>query len=134
MNQRLERLEKFRIDYRAKIAKWYRGPIHVLVIYAIGLSALWFYWTHLKDVKGIEFLIIPPTILFCNVMEWVMHTFTMHRCVKGLKTIYERHTLNHHRFFEHDRMTFDTTRDYRIIFFPPFALMTLIILSSLPAL
>ena len=117
--ERLERLEKFRLEYRAKIGNWYSGPVHLFVIYAIGITALWFFQRHLREVTAWEYLIIPPTFLFCNVMEWVMHMYTMHRPVKGLFTIYDRHTLNHHRFFEHDHMTFDTTRDYRIVFFHP---------------
>ena len=47
--------------------------------------------------------------------------------------IYKRHTLAHHQFFTHIEPTIDNTRDFRIVFFPPYALVAFMALSLPPA-
>jgi hypothetical protein len=47
--------------------------------------------------------------------------------------IYKRHTLAHHQFFTDVEPSFDNSRDFRIVFFPPYALVTFIALSIPPA-
>ena len=44
--------------------------------------------------------------------------------------IYNRHTLAHHQFFTQDAPYHDTTRDYRIVFFPPYALIAFLVMAS----
>src|SRR2546430_7459817 len=63
-----------------------------------------------------------------------MHRFIMHRPVKGLMGIYKRHTLAHHQFFTDHEPRIDTPRDFRITFFPPYALTTFICMSAAAAL
>src|SRR5215467_5243121 len=55
----------------------------------------------------------------------------MHRPVniKGLRTIYERHTLNHHQFFTDEEMRFRDPKDWRVTVFPPYALVVFILMS-----
>jgi hypothetical protein len=48
--------------------------------------------------------------------------------------IYKRHTLAHHQFFTDHEPTIDTARDFRITFFPPYALTTFICMSAAGAL
>ena len=43
--------------------------------------------------------------------------------------IYNRHTLAHHQFFTNVEPTIDNTRDFRIVFFPPYALVAFMALS-----
>jgi hypothetical protein len=54
----------------------------------------------------------------------------MHRPRAGLMGIYKRHTLAHHQFFTEGEPFHDTTRDYRIVFFPPYALIAFLVLAS----
>jgi hypothetical protein len=63
-----------------------------------------------------------------------VHKYVMHRPVniKGLRAVYERHTLNHHQFFTDDEMRFRDHKDWRVTVFPPYALVVFI-LMSLPA-
>ena len=55
----------------------------------------------------------------------------MHRPVniKGLRAIYERHTLNHHQFFTDEEMRFRDHKDWRVTVFPPYALVVFILMS-----
>jgi len=48
---------------------------------------------------------------------------------KGLRAIYERHTLNHHQFFTDEEMRFRDHKDWRVTVFPPYALVVFILMS-----
>ena len=80
-----------------------------------------------------EFLVIPFAFCVSNVFEWWIHRYIMHRPVKGFMGIYKRHTLAHHQFFTNVEPTFDNSRDFRIVFFPPYALVAFMALSMPPA-
>ena len=119
----------FRADYRPRISPWYNGWLHVAVIYAIGGAALWYFIPHIHSPAWTDWLIVPLTVLATNVFEWWIHRFVMHRPVKGFMGIYRRHTLAHHQFFTDKEPTLDDQRDFRITFFPPYALITFIAMS-----
>ncbi|MGA6929728.1 MAG: sterol desaturase family protein [Pseudolabrys sp.] len=124
----------FRQEYRSRIIGWYDGYFHIAIIYAMGAAAFYVYVQHIHNVSWIEWLTVPLTFLFTNVFEWAVHKYIMHRPVniKGLRAIYERHTLNHHQFFTDDEMRFRDHKDWRVTVFPPYALVVFI-LMSLPA-
>lgn len=129
-----DRQVKFRQEYRSRIAGWYDGYVHVVVIYAMGGAALYIYLQHIANVQWWEWLTIPLTFLLCNTFEWWIHKYVMHRPIniRGLRAIYERHTLNHHQFFSDEEMRFRDHKDWRVTFFPPYALVVFI-LMSIPA-
>jgi hypothetical protein len=129
-----KRQEAFRADYRPRVSPWYSGWLHVAVIYAIGGLALAYYIPHIHRPSLLEWSIVPLTLIATNVFEWWIHRFVMHRPIKGFMGIYRRHTLSHHQFFTETVATIDDSRDFRITFFPPYALVTFIAMSVPPAL
>ena len=129
-----KRQAEFRADYRPRISPWYSGTLHVVVIYAIGIAALIYFIRHIHNPSWAEWLVVPAVFLACNLFEWWIHKYVMHRPVAGFMGIYRRHTLAHHQFFTDAEPTIDTTRDFRITFFPPYALVTFIAMSIPPAL
>ena len=120
----------FRTAYRAQIAPAYQGLVHVALIYAIGGAAIWYCARHIHAPTFLEWLVVPATILFANVFEWFLHAQIMHRPRAGLMGIYKRHTLAHHQFFTEHEPYHDDTRDYRIVFFPPYALIAFLVMAS----
>ena len=126
-----ERQAGFRRAYRSQIAGWYNGYLHILVIYTIGLTAIYVYVQHTSSIIWWEWFTVPVVILLCNLFEWYLHQNVMHRLVKvtGLRAIYERHTLNHHQFFTDGEMRFRDQKDWRVTVFPPYALVIFILLS-----
>jgi len=94
----------FRQEYRSRIIGWYDGYLHIVIIYAMGAAAYYVYVAHIHNVTWLEWLTVPLTFLFTNLFEWAVHKYVMHRPVniKGLRAVYERHTLNHHQFFTDD--------------------------------
>ena len=110
-----ERQKAYRATYRERINGWYNGFLHVAIIYAIGGLAMFYYAAHLEAIAWWEWLIVPVTFLACNIFEWALHTYVMHRPLRfpGLRAVYNRHTLTHHQFFTDDEMRFADQRDWR---------------------
>ena len=128
-----DRQAVFRADYRARIAPAYWGWAHVALIFVLGAAAIWVCARHVTQPAWYEWLVIPVAFCVSNVFEWWIHKYVMHRPVKGLMGIYNRHTLAHHEFFTDVEPAFDSTRDFRIVFFPPYALVAFMALSLVPA-
>ncbi|MBW4091263.1 MAG: fatty acid hydroxylase family protein [Proteobacteria bacterium] len=124
----------FRADFRARIARAYSGWAHVALIFAIGAGAIFVAARQIAHPAWYDFLVIPAAFAVSNVFEWWIHRYVMHRPVRGLMGIYNRHTLAHHQFFTDVEPGFDSSRDFRIVFFPPYALVAFIALSLPPAL
>ena len=111
--------ERFRERYRAAhIPARYSGPLHLAGTVAITAAVLALAIHGLDDVRPLEWLTIPAAFLYANLVEYLGHRFVMHRRVPGFGLVFERHTLQHHRFFTHENMRFDSTRDYRAVLFP----------------
>ena len=129
-----ERQRKYRATYRERVAGWYNGWLHVVLIYVIGFTALYVYIANIHDPEWWEWLTIPAVFLLANFFEWSVHRYIMHRPsnVPVLRAIYTRHTLMHHQFFTEEEMRFADHQDWRVTFFPPYALVVFT-LMSIPA-
>ncbi len=123
----------FRAAYRAQVAPLYHGLVHVALIYLIGAAAFWYAAVHMHQPLWTDWLIIPATALFANVFEWFLHKEVMHKPRRGLMGIYKRHTLAHHQFFTDHEPFHDDTRDFRIVFFPPYALIAFLVMATASA-
>ena len=131
LNSDDEKLIKFRSNYREKIDGWYNGFLHVFIIYSIGFLLLCFYIMNISDLKNIELLIVFFTFLVCNIFEWSLHKYVMHRPQNfpGARAIYSRHVQQHHQFFSKEEMRFAGPHDWRVTFFPPYALIIFTFMS-----
>jgi hypothetical protein len=121
-----ERQRKFREQYRADISPLYNGLVHITVMYAAGIAAIWYCVSQMQGARW-EWLLAIPVFLAGNFVEWFMHRYVMHKRIDvfALRAIYERHTRQHHQYFTDIEPTIDTTREFRIVFFPWRVLITL---------
>ncbi len=122
-----ERQRRFRQEYQAGISPAYNGLVHVGVMYAAGLAVIGFSLSQMQGATW-EWLLVVPVFFFSNLFEWWIHKYVMHRLIDvwALRAIYDRHTRQHHQYFTDNEMTVDSTREFRIIFFPWRALATFI--------
>jgi hypothetical protein len=114
-----ERQRRFRDQYKAAISPYYSGFVHIGVMYGVGIAAI--LWSLGRLVNpGWEWLIVIPVFLGGNLFEWAMHRYVMHRLIDvfALRAIYDRHTRQHHQYFTDNEATIDSTREFRIVFFP----------------
>ncbi len=126
-----ERQRLFREDYQAQISPAYNGLVHIGVMYAAGVAAIAWSVSRMQDASW-EWLLVIPIFAFSNWFEWWFHKNVMHRLVDvwALRAVYERHTRQHHQYFTENVMTVDSTREFRIIFFPWRALATFIAMGA----
>ncbi len=114
-----ERQRKFRETYRAQIGAMYSGFSHVGVMYAVGISLIWYCVSQLQGATWAWLMVIPVAIAG-NLVEWAMHKYVMHRLIDvfALRAIYDRHTRQHHQYFTDTEYTINSVREFRIVFFP----------------
>ena len=124
---------EFRAEYRANIATWYNGWGHLLCIFIPGGAVIAYCIYNIHDPKLLELLMAMPILVFYNFSEWWLHTNAMHRPIKGLggalMPVYHRHTHQHHQYFTAQVMTYDANREWRIVLFPPYALLIFMLLT-----
>src|SRR5476651_876473 len=126
-----DRQIQFRKDYMAEIHPMYNGLLHIGVMYLVGTSAIAFCLSRMQNATW-EWLLVLPVFFFSNLFEWWIHKYVMHRLVDvwALRAIYDRHTRQHHQYFTSNEMTVDSTREFRIIFFPWRALFTFMAMGA----
>jgi hypothetical protein len=131
-----ERQRKYRETYRQRVAGWYNGWLHIALIYIIGFTALYVYLANLHDLRWWECLVVPVVFMFANFFEWWIHRYVMHRPSNFpmFRAIYSRHTMMHHQFFTDQEMRFADHHDWRVTFFPPYALVVFTFMSIPPAI
>ncbi len=115
-----EAVARFRADYRDReIAPGYQGSLHLLFTFGMGTIALVACLLQLRDVSALQWLTVPAALAYANLVEYLGHRHPMHRPFRGLGLVYRRHAGQHHRFFNHQAMSIDDTRDLRAVLFPP---------------
>lgn len=114
-----ERQRRFREKYRSEISPRYNGFVHIGVMYAAGIASIWWCVARMQGATW-EWLLVVPVAIAGNFIEWGMHMFVMHRLrdVFAVRSIYDRHTRQHHQYFTDNDVTIDTVREFRIVFFP----------------
>ena len=114
-----DRQRQFREKYVSEISPYYNGLFHIAVMYTAGIASIWWCVTRMQGATW-EWLLIIPVAIGGNFVEWGMHKFVMHRLrdVFAVRSIYDRHTRQHHQYFTDNDPTISTVKEFRIVFFP----------------
>lgn len=114
----------FRDAYRAaEIGPRYTGAGHFALTSVVSLAVIGVAVARLSHVTPFEWLTLPATFLFANLVEYLGHRGPMHHRRRGLGLLHERHTRQHHQFFVHDAMSLESSRDLKMVLFPPVMLV-----------
>ena len=127
-----DRQSRFRTSYLESISPWYKGLVHVGIMYSAGITAILWCVRQLTSPSW-EWLLIIPIAVAGNFVEWGMHMHVMHRLknVFALRAIYDRHTRQHHQYFTDNDASIHSIREFRIVFFPWRVLLVLGLASAL---
>ena len=126
-------VDAFRAAYRGtEIPPRYSGRAHLAFTSVATLAVVGGCLAQLSAVSAWEWLALPAVFLYANLAEYWGHRGPMHRPWRGLRSIYTRHTLQHHRFFTREAMAFDGPRDYRAVLFPPLLILFFLGAMALP--
>ncbi len=126
-------LAEWRESFRAAaIGRHYSGWLHFAFTTVGSLAAIVFAASRLHDVTALEWALVPVFFLVANFGEYVGHRGPMHHRRRGLGLVFTRHTLQHHRFFTDENMACESSRDFKIMLFPPVLLLFFIGGMALP--
>jgi len=125
----LERHEEKRREMMAKVPPHYSGRAHWIFINATVLTAIAVCVVAVDGLAWWEWLFVPAFFVFSNGVEWWMHRGPMHHPTRGLRLLYERHTLQHHVFYPDDDMAFRDPRELFYVLFPPLFLPTILVVN-----
>lgn len=115
-----DHVEEFRRRYRAsEIGPRYSGLAHLLATSLGGLAVIAYAAGRLHDVRPLQWLTVPLAFLVANLSEYLGHRGPMHHPRRGLTLLYRRHTKQHHHFYTHDAMAAESSRDFKMVLFPP---------------
>lgn len=123
----------FRTTFRKEeIKEHYSGIAHFLftTLSCFLVVSVCIYF--LKDVKWQEWLVVPMTFIYANFVEYIGHKGPLHHRKKALKKVFKRHTLEHHVFFTEEQMECASTKDFKIILFPPVLLLFFLFAFAIP--
>jgi len=81
----------------------------------------------------LQLSVIPIAFLYANLVEYLSHRNPMHRPIKPISIMFDRHTLSHHKFFTNEAMSFERSDDFQMILFPPRMLLAFFVAALLPA-
>lgn len=113
-------VDRYRERYRAsEIGSAYRGWAHFAFTSVACLAVIAACVAAVESPSPAEWMAVPATLLYANLVEYWGHRVPMHRRVRGLGLLFRRHTGQHHRFFTDRRMAFDDARDFKAVLFPP---------------
>lgn len=114
----------YRADQRARASgSLYSGWVHFTFTSVASLGVIALALTRVRGVRPIEWLVLPLAFLLANGAEYFGHRGPMHRARRGLGLIYKRHAGQHHRFFTHDAMEYESSADFKAVLFPPVLLL-----------
>ncbi|HXH32566.1 MAG TPA: hypothetical protein VNJ01_17340 [Bacteriovoracaceae bacterium] len=121
---RLLNNRKYRDWYRtARTREGYNPVFHVSFNF-VGLAFLilsHFYFV--SDWNWRSALVLLGTMLLGNVFVYCIHRFPLHKRTKLTSFTYVSHTVEHHRYFTSDNITYDDGRDLFVVFFPPLSIV-----------
>ncbi|MEO3413106.1 sterol desaturase family protein [Roseovarius sp. CAU 1744] len=127
-----ESREKFRAKYRAAISPYYSGWIHMITLCVTAGCLMWWALAQLNGFVWTDLWIVPAAFLASNIGEYAGHRWFGHQKTKLMKLFYQRHTGDHHTFFEEHAMAFQMVLDWRVVIFPIYLIVLFTVLVAIP--
>src|SRR6478735_7608773 len=109
----------FRAKYRAEqIGPRYSGAAHFLFTTFASLTIITATLWGLRAPGWAALATVPIAFLVANAGEYFGHRGPMHHRTRGLGILFKRHTLQHHHFFTAAAMSYESSRDVKMVLFP----------------
>lgn len=127
------RVAAYRREHRrARVGPRYSGLGHLAFTTFGCASVLAAALVSLEAIRPVEWLAVPVTFFAANLGEYLAHRYAMHRRRRGLGFVFERHDREHHRFFTHEAMGPEGSRDLQAILLPPGLFIFFVATFALP--
>jgi hypothetical protein len=124
-------LDVIRAKARAEVGPRYSGALHFAFTNCVGIATIIAAALQLDHPRW-SLLVVPLTFAYANLIEYFGHKGPMHNPVRLLRLVYQRHTLLHHAFFTEEAMEVASTRDFKMVLFPPVLIVFFFGLFAVP--
>ena len=110
---------KFRQAYRAGINPRYSGFFHLGFMLFWGSAVIWLCFSQVSEMGLVEWISFTGVFVVYNFLgEYAVHRWAGHKKIALLKVVYQRHTGDHHSFFDEAHMEYEGINDWRVVLFP----------------
>ncbi|MGB5249470.1 MAG: sterol desaturase family protein [Gammaproteobacteria bacterium] len=124
---------RYRSRFRQQqIGPRYLGWLHLGFTVSVCAVVIGACLAQLDQLRPLEWLTLPVTFLYANLVEYFGHRGPMHHPRRGLRLVFERHAGQHHRFFRDDAMAFEHSADFKAVLFPPVLIVFYLAVFALP--
>jgi hypothetical protein len=79
------------------------------------------------QVRLVELLAVPATVLFANAFEWRAHKDLMHKLREPFGILYRRHTPQHHAVYVEDDMAVRDWRELKLVLIPAWGVFGIVL-------
>src|SRR5688572_4103890 len=95
-----DKTQRYRAQYRSEtLPGAYNGWRQLTLSTGVAAVTIIAATAMLQEVRLVEWLAIPLTFLFANMVEYFGHKGPMHKAMKRLEKMAHRHAGQHHRFY-----------------------------------
>ncbi len=126
----LEGRNQLRDQILSALPGWYSPLAHFLFPGIFGVATVVVCCLLLRDLRSIELVTIPITLLLSNAIEWRAHKHVLHKRGPGpLAMLFERHTPMHHRLYTYETMEIRDWRELSMVLLPWFGIVSILSLQ-----
>ncbi len=125
-----ESREELRARLLADAPRTYSPWLHLAATTGSGVAALAVAAWRIHGLHAAQLVAVPAAVLLANVLEWRAHRHLLHRRVKGLSLLYERHTPMHHRLYGYDTMAIREPAEMRLVLLPAAFVAGLVLVAA----
>ena len=128
-----ERIDRLRDRLARNIPRRYHAATFFGTSNLVALVAIFGALAQLREVSAWEWLIVPVAFLLANWVEYRVHKGPMHNKRRPWEILFERHTRQHHVYFDSANMSARNAREYYWVFFPWWAVGLVVATAGLLA-
>lgn len=111
-------VQKYRKELADKIPSWYSAHLNYLITIFISFPLVIYALLKIKNIEVLDLAIVPLFIFFASGFEYFAHRYLLHQRVRFFQKPFIEHTLKHHRYFTHDAIEVESSKDFSRVFFP----------------
>jgi len=122
--------EEFRRALLSEYPRWYSAWAHLAGTLTPGIAALALSIAFISELRPIELLAVPVTLVISNLSEWHAHRNLLHCRWPPAGVLYDRHTPEHHRIYRYGTMAIQSSKELRLVLIPAYGVFALVAINA----
>lgn len=115
---------------REKRPRFYHPYLHLGFNLGILMALITAHFILVENWNFYSVILLAGIFLLGNFTVWFVHKYPLHRRIRFWSFPYDAHTVEHHRYFTADAITYDSHQDYVAIFFPSMVIFSFAVIAQ----